>query len=96
MLQDSAMLYIITRVSRKFLGVCFNLLHSVEKEPPSIYLKSNVHSNVGTSLEKRTLLNHSFKGNFSTETTVAFLIPQTDEPNHFPWLEILKLTYKND
>ena len=36
------------------------------------------------------------KGNFSTETTVAFLIPQTDEPNHFHWLEILKLTYKND
>ena len=51
---------------------------------------------MGTSLEKRTLLNHSFIGNFSTETTVAFLIPQTDEPNHFHWLEILKLTYKND
>ena len=61
-----------------------------QKEPERTIL-SNLSSNVGTSLKKRTLLSHSIKGNFYAETTDAFLIPQTDEPNNFPWLEILKL-----
>ena len=59
-------------------------------------LKSNLLSNLGTSLKKRTLINHSIKSNYYTQTTDAFLLPQTDETNYFPWLTILKLAYLRD